>query len=173
LLTSGGVSVGTYDFTREVLRELGAQMRFWRVKIRPGGPLGFGLLHGIPWLGLPGNPVSAMVTFELFGRPAIRRLRGEAMPFPRSFDVVIDEEVSIAAPLTHFFRIVLERDFDGIPHARLTGPQGSGLLTSMARADALLVVPLEQFGRGPVPAGATLRALPLGASAGLAADLGL
>lgn len=173
LLTSGGVSVGTYDFTREVLRELGAQMRFWRVRIRPGGPLGFGLLHGIPWLGLPGNPVSAMVTFELFGRPAIRRLRGEALPFPRSFDVVIDEEVSIAAPLTHFFRIVLERASDGIPHARLTGPQGSGLLTSMSRADALLVVPLEQFGRGPVAAGTTLRALPLGERALLATELGL
>jgi molybdopterin molybdotransferase len=173
LLTSGGVSVGTYDFTREVLRELGAQMRFWRVRIRPGGPLGFGLLHGIPWLGLPGNPVSAMVTFELFGRPAIRRLRGETLLFPRSFHVVIDEEVSIAAPLTHFFRIVLERGNDDVPHARLTGPQGSGLLTSMSRADALLVIPLEQFGRGPVPAGTTLRALPLGERAVLAADLGL
>jgi molybdopterin molybdotransferase len=173
LLTSGGVSVGTYDFTREVLREMGAQMRFWRVKIRPGGPLGFGLLNGVPWLGLPGNPVSAMVTFELFGRPAIRRLRGEALPFPRSFDVVVDEEVSIAAPLTHFFRIVLQRRDGTIPHARLTGPQGSGLLTSMSRADALLVVPLEQFGRGPVTAGTTMRALPLGDNAFLAADLQL
>ena len=114
-----------------------------------------------------------MVTFELFGRPAIRRLRGETLLFPRSFDVVIDEEVSIAAPLTHFFRIVLERGNDDVPHARLTGPQGSGLLTSMSRADALLVVPLEQFGRGAVPAGTRLRALPLGERAALTADLGL
>jgi molybdopterin molybdotransferase len=162
LLTSGGVSVGTFDYTRQVLRDLGAEMRFWRVKIRPGGPLGFGLLRGMPWLGLPGNPVSAMVTFELFGRPLIRRLRGEKLPFPRTFDVIVDEEVSIAAPLTHFFRVVLEPPSDGIPHVRLTGPQGSGLLTSMAKADALLIVPLEQYGRGAVPAGTTLRAIPLG-----------
>jgi molybdopterin molybdotransferase len=171
LLTSGGVSVGAFDFTRQVLRELGADMRFWRAKIRPGGPLGFGLLGDIPWLGLPGNPVSAMVTFELFARPAIRRLRGEPLAFPRTVDVVLDEEVSIAAPLTHFFRVLLTRDDSGTLRARLTGPQGSGLLTSMSRADALLVVPLDRYGRGPVPAGTVLRALPLGESALLAADL--
>ena len=174
LFTSGGVSVGVFDFTRQVLRELGAEMRFWRVKIRPGGPLGFGFLGDIPWLGLPGNPVSAMVTFELFGRPAIRQLRGEAKPFPQTFDVVLDEPVSIAAPLTHFFRVVIRRDGErGVPRARLTGPQGSGLLTSMARADALLVVPLEQFGRGPIPAGTTMRAIPLRESALLSGDLAL
>ena len=162
LLTSGGVSVGTFDFTREVLRELGAKMRFWRVKIRPGGPVGFGLLGDTPWLGLPGNPVSAMVTFELFARPAIRRLRGERRVFPAPITVTMKEEVSISAPLTHFLRAVLTADDDGVTRARLTGPQGSGLLTSMARANALLVVPLEQFGRGPVSVGATLSALPLG-----------
>jgi molybdopterin molybdotransferase len=172
LLTSGGVSVGTFDYTRQVLRELGADMRFWRVKIRPGGPLGFGILGGVPWLGLPGNPVSAMVTFELFARPAIRRLRGEPTPFPHTFDVVIDDEVTIAAPLTHFLRIVLTPSCGGLPHARLTGPQGSGLLTSMAKADALLIVPLEQFGHGPVAPGTTLRAIPLG-DRGLFADLAL
>jgi molybdopterin molybdotransferase len=173
VITSGGVSVGTFDFTREVLRELGALMRFWRVRIRPGGPLGFGLLAGVPWLGLPGNPVSAMVTFELFGRPAIRKLRGETRPYPHVFTAVMEEEVSIAAPLTHFFRARIRRDDRGVAHARLTGPQGSGLLTSMARADALVVVPLEQFGRGPVPAGAALAAVPLGDGAQLAAELSL
>jgi molybdopterin molybdotransferase len=171
LITSGGVSVGTFDFTREVLRELGAQMRFWRAKIRPGGPLGFGLLGSTPWLGLPGNPVSAMVTFELFARPAIRRLRGEQLLFPRPLAVVTEEEVTISAPLTHFLRVTVRQDGDGALHARLTGPQGSGLLTSMARADALLIVPLEQFGRGAIPAGTTMRALPLGERAMLAADL--
>jgi molybdopterin molybdotransferase len=114
-----------------------------------------------------------MVTFELFGKPAIRRLRGEQHPFPRVVDVVTDDEVSIAAPLMHFFRVTLASDAAGALHARLTGPQGSGLLTSMARADALLVVPLEQFGRGPVPPGMTLRALPLGESAMLGAELAL
>ena len=170
ILTSGGVSVGTFDFTREVLRELGATMRFWRVKIRPGGPMGFGVLGSTPWLGLPGNPVSAMVTFELFARPAIRRLRGERLPFPRSILVTVDEDVSIGAPLTHFLRAVVSQDDAGTLRARLTGPQGSGLLTSMSRADVLLVVPLEQFGRGAIPAGTQLRALPLGERGLLAAE---
>lgn len=164
LLTTGGVSVGTFDFTREVLRELGANMRFWRVKIRPGGPLGFGLLGNTPWLGLPGNPVSALVTFELFARPALRRLRGERRIFPAPLTATLDEEMTISAPLTHFLRVTLRTDESGAIRARLTGPQGSGLLTSMSRADALLVVPLGQFGRGPVPAGATLSVLPLGES---------
>jgi molybdopterin molybdotransferase len=171
LLTTGGVSVGTFDFTREVLRELGATMRFWRVKIRPGGPLGFGLLGDTPWLGLPGNPVSAMVTFEVFGRPAIRRLRGERRVFPAPLTVTLDEDVSISAPLTHFLRVVLTPDESGVMHARLTGPQGSGLLTSMARADALLVVPLDRFGRGPVAAGTTLPAWPLGDGGMLTTEL--
>jgi molybdopterin molybdotransferase len=162
LLTSGGVSVGVFDYTRDVLAALGAVMHFWRVRIRPGGPLGFGRLGETPWLGLPGNPVSAMVTFELFARPAIRRLRGERAIFPRPIPVVLDEDIAIGAPLTHFLRVVLAPAADGRLHVRLTGSQGSGLLTSVARADALLVVPLEQFGRGPVPAGTTMQALPLG-----------
>jgi molybdopterin molybdotransferase len=170
LLTSGGVSVGAFDFTREVLESLGATMHFWRVRIRPGGPLGFGRLGAMSWLGLPGNPVSAMVTFELFGRPAIRKLRGERAIFPRAITVVLDEEVSIGAPLTHFLRAVVFSAADGTLRARLTGPQGSGLLTSMARADALLVVPLEQFGRGPFPAGTVVRAIPLGDRASLTTD---
>ena len=170
LLTSGGVSVGAFDFTRDVLAALGATMHFWRVRIRPGGPLGFGRLGATPWLGLPGNPVSAMVTFELFARPAIRRLRGERAIFPRPIPVVLDEEITIGAPLTHFLRVVLAPDAEGRVHARLTGPQGSGLLTSMARADALLVVPLDRFGKGPLPAGTTLRALALGERASLATE---
>jgi molybdopterin molybdotransferase len=84
--------------------------------------------------------------------------------------VVLDEPVSIGAPLTHFLRVVLSSSDDGRVHARLTGPQGSGLLTSMSRADALLVVPLEQFGQGPVPAGTALRAIPLGERAALTTD---
>lgn len=170
LVTSGGVSVGAFDFTRDVLAALNAAMHFWRVRIRPGGPFGFGRLGATPWLGLPGNPVSAMVTFELFARPAIRRLRGERAIFPRPMAVVLDEPVSIGAPLTHFLRVTLSSGDDGVIRARLTGPQGSGLLTSMSRADALLVVPLEQFGHGPVAAGTTLRAIPLGERAALTTD---
>ena len=171
LLTSGGVSVGEFDLTRAVLTELGATMRFWRARIRPGGPVGFGLLGAMPWLGLPGNPVSSMVTFELFARPLIRRLRGERLLFPRPVEVVVDETISIAAPLTHFLRIQMTTGVDGQAHARLTGPQGSGLLTSMARANALLVVPAERYERGPVSAGETLLALPLGDAAHLSADV--
>jgi molybdopterin molybdotransferase len=171
LITTGGVSVGEFDFTREVLRELGTVMRFWRVRIRPGGPLGFGLLDSMPWLGLPGNPVSALVTFELFARPAIRRLRGECLLFPQAMPVVVDEPITIGAPLTHFLRAVVTVGADGVAHARLTGPQGSGLLTSMARANALLIVPLERYGTPAVAPGEYLRAIPVGNEPMLAPEL--
>jgi len=140
LLTTGGVSVGAFDYTREVLTELGATMRFWRVRIRPGAPVGFGIFQGAPWLGLPGNPVSTLVTFELFARPALRKMQGHRLPFRRTVPVRLAEPVSLGAPLTHFLRAVVTPTPDGYA-ARLTGPQGSGLLTSMARANALLVVP--------------------------------
>jgi molybdopterin molybdotransferase len=139
LLTTGGVSVGEFDYTRSVLAELGATHRFWRVRIRPGAPVGFGLLRGTPWLGLPGNPVSTLVTFELFARPAIRKMMGHALLFRRPAPVRLGESVTIAAPLTHFLRAEVSRR-QGELVARLTGPQGSGLLSSMARANALLIV---------------------------------
>lgn len=148
ILTSGGVSAGAFDFTRPVLNELGLEPRFWRVRIRPGGPVGFGLLRGIPWLGLPGNPVSTLVTFELFARPAIRRMHGHAAPFRRVERIRLGEHVSISAPLTHFLRAVVTEGPDGAT-ARLTGPQGSGLLTSMARADALLIIPHDRPSLSP------------------------
>jgi molybdopterin molybdotransferase len=158
LITSGGVSVGAYDFTKDVLRELGADLRLWRIRMRPGAPLGFGMLGALPWLGLPGNPVSAMVTFELFARPLIRRQLGHARVFRPAIDVRVNDDISLAAPLTHFFRAVVEWG-EGGATASLTGPQGSGLLTSMARANALLVVPPD---RQTVARGETLRALLLG-----------
>jgi molybdopterin molybdotransferase len=143
LVTSGGVSVGAFDFTKDVLISLGAQLHLWRVAMRPGAPLGFGTLGTMPWLGLPGNPVSAMVTFEVFARPLIRKLRGEAHLFRRAVEVRLREDIAIAAPLTHFMRAIIEWERDG-PWARLTGPQGSGLLTSMARADALVIIPPDR-----------------------------
>src|SRR5439155_14137214 len=76
LVTTAGVSVGEHDHVRMVLEELGLQLRFWRIRMRPGAPVGFGLIAGRPWIGLPGNPVSTMVTFELFVRPAIRKMIG-------------------------------------------------------------------------------------------------
>ncbi len=141
LLTSGGVSVGEYDHTRRVLESLGGTLDFWRVRIRPGAPLGFGSLNGVPWLGLPGNPVSTMVTFELFARPALLRMQGLSRVFARPVRVRAAERITTSARLTHFMRGVVEPAADGALEARLTGPQGSGLLTSMARANALLIVP--------------------------------
>jgi molybdopterin molybdotransferase len=126
--------------------------------MRPGAPIGFGRLFGAPWLGLPGNPVSALVTFELFGRPLLRTLAGATRPHRRTVPVVLDEEVVLRAPLTHFLRCVLADGEDESLHARLTGGQSSGMLTSMSAADALLIVPPEPM---TVAAGTRLRALPL------------
>jgi molybdopterin molybdotransferase len=141
IVTSAGASVGEFDYTRQVLESLGAELKFWRVRMRPGAPLGFGMLGATPWIGLPGNPVSAMVTFELFVRPVIRRMLGCARLFRRAVSVVLEEPVAIGARLTHFLRAIVRVTGDGTLTARLTGPQGSGILTSMSRANALLVVP--------------------------------
>jgi molybdopterin molybdotransferase len=161
VITSGGVSVGEFDFTRDVVRRLGGTLALWRVRMRPGAPLGFGTLFDVPWLGLPGNPVSALVTFELFARPLIRTLAGHHHPHRRTIDVVSAEAIRLGAPLTHFLRVTLERGDAALPCARLTGSQSSGMLTSMARADALLIVPPEPV---DLPAGTRLRAIPLGES---------
>lgn len=157
LVTSAGISVGEHDFVKPVLEELGAELRFWKLRMRPGAPVGFGLLRGIPWVGLPGNPVSTMVTFELFVRPAIRKMAGHALPFRRSVPVRAAEKITLGPTLQHFLRAVVTDTPRG-PEARLTGPQGSGILTSMVKANALLVIP---EGQHETPAGATVQALPL------------
>ncbi len=144
ILTSAGASVGAFDYTRDVLAALGAELDFWKVRMRPGAPIGFGSLHGTPWIGLPGNPVSVMVTFELFVRPVLRRMLGHRRLFRHPVPVVLEETVTIGARLTHFLRGIVSVRHDGVLTARLTGPQGSGILTSMARANALLVVPEER-----------------------------
>ena len=141
ILTSGGVSVGDFDYTRDVVNALGGELSLWRVRMRPGAPLGFGRLFGVPWLGLPGNPVSALVTFELFARPLLRALAGHRRPHRRLIQVTLQDEVELSAPLTHYLRVVLSDGPEGETVARLTGPQSSGMLTSMAAADALVVIP--------------------------------
>jgi len=159
LVTTAGVSVGEHDLVRDVLQELGGELKLWRVQMRPGAPLGFGSLHGKPWIGLPGNPVSTMVTFELFVRPAIRRLAGHTLPFRRTVPVVVQETITLGPKLRHYLRAIVQADAPDQPlAARLTGPQGSGILTSMARANALLIVPEDM---PAVPVGAALRALVL------------
>jgi molybdopterin molybdotransferase len=123
--------------------------------MRPGAPVGFGLLGEVPWIGLPGNPVSTMVTYELFVRPAIRKMMGHTRPFRRSVAVRAAEPISLKPKLQHFLRGIVTEGASG-PEARLTGPQGSGILTSMARANALLVIP---EGQHETPVGAPVQAL--------------
>jgi molybdopterin molybdotransferase len=157
LVTTAGISVGEHDYVRSVLEELGAVQRFWKLRMRPGAPVGFGLLGDVPWIGLPGNPVSTMVTFELFVRPAIRKMCGHPLPFRRAVSVRLAEPVSVKPKLQHFLRAIVSETSDG-PEARLTGPQGSGILTSMVLANALLVLPEGQF---ETPAGASVQAIRL------------
>jgi molybdopterin molybdotransferase len=116
------------------------------------------MLNDVPWLGLSGNPVSAMVSFELFVRPALRKMQGHANLFRRTVTVTLEEDVKIGAKLTHFLRANVTRGEDGTLTARLTGLQSSGALTSMAKANALLIVPETS---PTVAKGAQLKALML------------
>lgn len=144
LVTTAGISVGEHDYLRAVIEEMGGVLKFWKLRMRPGAPVGFGLLGAVPWIGLPGNPVSTMVTFELFVRPAIRVMSGHGQPFRRSVPVKMAEAVSLKPKLQHFLRAIVTETPSG-REARLTGPQGSGILTSMVKANAMLVIPEGQF----------------------------
>jgi molybdopterin molybdotransferase len=155
LVTTAGISVGEHDFVRQVLEELGGELRFWKLRMRPGAPVGFGVLGSVPWIGLPGNPVSTMVTFELFVRPAIRTMMGHSLPFRRTVSVRASEAITVKPKLQHFLRGIVSQGEHGL-EARLTGPQGSGILTSMAHANALLILPEGQF---ETPVGTSVRAL--------------
>jgi len=170
LITSAGISAGEFDYLRPVLAEAGVTLDVWRVRMRPGAPLGFGWLGKMPWIGLPGNPVSTMVTFELFVRPVMRRMLGHTRLFRRPIPVTLEEPVKIGAALTHFLRAIVSVKPDGTLSARLTGPQGSGILTSMSVANALLVIPQE---RPRVEAGETVNAILLSDDAQLATHFSL
>jgi len=145
---SGGVSVGEHDHVKGALRELGVRERFWGVRLRPGKPTWFGDRDGTLAFGLPGNPVSAMVTFQLFVRPALAALQG-ADPQPRRTSAVLDEPIPRHARREQAVRVRLRADHDGW-HARSTGAQGSHMLTSMLGADALALI---DVGDGEVAAG--------------------
>ena len=139
LLSSAGVSVGELDLVKAALTDAGAELHLWQVSMRPGKPITFGSLRGRPVFGLPGNPVSAMVTFELFVRPALRQMAGfRGIHRARIFAKAL-------APIDNpgfrrgYLRVMLERDGTGWG-ARLTGDQGSAILTSMVRADGLAIV---------------------------------
>lgn len=139
LLISGGVSVGDYDYVKPVLKELGAEIKFWRVRMRPGHPVVFGLLRGQPFLGLPGNPVSTMVAFEEFARPMLRRLAGYPTYFLPVMEAALQEPLTNKPGRTHFVRGILTQE-GAAAMVRSTGPQGSGILKSMTQANALIVL---------------------------------
>jgi molybdopterin molybdotransferase len=141
LVTSAGASVGEHDLVKDVLEELGMRTAFWRVRVRPGSPFSFGVANHVPVFGLPGNPVSALVTCELFVKPALRRALGRRSLYSPTVHVRVAERIATKGALTHFLRVRLSRDQDGAWLARLTGPQGSGMISSLAQADGLLVVP--------------------------------
>jgi molybdopterin molybdotransferase len=140
LLSSAGVSVGDLDLVKTALTRAGAELHLWQVSMRPGKPITFGSLRGRPVFGLPGNPVSAMVTFELFVRPALRRLGGFRAIHRLRLRAKALAPIANPGARRGYLRVVLERQ-GGEWGARLTVEQGAAILTSMVRADGLAVVP--------------------------------
>jgi molybdopterin molybdotransferase len=138
-LTSGGVSVGDFDTVKEVLAAEG-QIGFWRVRMKPGKPLAFGHIGEVPVLGLPGNPVSAMVSFETFVRPAILKMLGAANGQRPRVEATLMEAVRRKDERRHFVRVCVKWQ-EGEYRACLTGGQGSGILSSMVKANGLAIIP--------------------------------
>ena len=140
LVSSAGVSVGELDLVRAALERSGAELHLWQVSMRPGKPITFGTREGRPVFGLPGNPVSAMVTFELFVRPALRRMVGaDAIDRPRLRARAL-QPIANPGSRRGYLRVTLEEMATGYG-ARLTGDQGSAILRSMVLADGLAIVP--------------------------------
>jgi molybdopterin molybdotransferase len=140
LVTSAGVSVGELDLVREALVNAGADLHLWKVNMRPGKPITFGSLGGRPVFGLPGNPVSAMVTFELFVRPLLLTMQGHRRPARPTVRATALARIVNRGSRRAYLRVVLELR-DGRWEARLTGDQGSGILRSMVAADGLAILP--------------------------------
>ena len=139
IISSGGVSVGDFDFVKDVMGEIGNAMHFWQVAMRPGKPLAFGAIEGVPLFGLPGNPVSAMVSFEQFVRPSLLKMQGHKKIFRQTAKAVCAQEVQKSAGFKHFIRAVVKKEKDQYV-ASTTGAQGSGILKSMVIANALIVM---------------------------------
>jgi molybdopterin molybdotransferase len=138
ILSTAGVSVGAFDYVREVVERSG-KLEFWRVNMRPGKPLAFGSYRDIPFVGLPGNPVSAFVGFEVFVRPALHRLAGLPTDRRPSYQVRLAEPLESDGRESYLRAAIYYQD--GQWHARLAGHQGSGNLRSLVQANALLIVP--------------------------------
>jgi len=142
VLANGGVSVGDYDFVKDVLAELGAELVFWRVRQKPGKPLAFWQISGKPVFGIPGNPVSAWIAIEEYVRPALRKMMGHRLLFRPQRGARLEEPYNKGADRDrlHFLRVRAEKREEGW-WARSTGPQGSGILTSLSQANALALIP--------------------------------
>jgi molybdopterin molybdotransferase len=137
IVSSAGVSVGAYDVVKSVVDSLGG-LNFWKVNVRPGKPLAFGQVRNIPFIGLPGNPVSALVTFDVFARPAILKMMGKPLNI-----AIVEAEAGEQIPSDgrqSYIRVTLTRSGDRLI-ARPTGTQSSGALSSLVRADGLLIIP--------------------------------
>ena len=162
VLSSGGVSVGDFDFVKQVTEELGVQPRFWKVAMKPGKPVAFGVARsGAPVFGLPGNPASSMVAFELFVRPALRKMAGFASGWERPrATVILDEPYLHDGKRRHFLRGVLRREGE-LLRARRHSAQGSGMLRSMVGVNALIEIPESA---GALAAGDRVQALLLEAT---------
>jgi molybdopterin molybdotransferase len=157
IVTSGGVSLGDYDLVKDVLRSEG-EVAIWQVRMKPGKPLAFGQIGRTPLLGVPGNPVAAAISFIIFGRPAIRKMLGHQVTEPRMVDVIAADGIDNRGQRRHYVRVRLEPADGGPPLARIAGEQGAGVLSSLAAADALMIVPEELEQAQP---GMRLRAIPL------------
>ena len=143
IISSGGVSVGDYDLVKDILKELGAEMKFWKVAMRPGQPLAFGVIEGKPTFGLPGNPVSCMVSFEQFVRPSILKASGYRQIFRPLIEARLKESINKKVGKKYFIRCIVSME-EGKYVVTTTGEQGSGILMSMVRANGLIVLPEEK-----------------------------
>jgi len=139
ILTSGGVSVGDFDLVKKIMQEQG-NINFWRINMRPGKPVAFGRIGTVPLLGLPGNPVSTAVTFELFGRPLLRKMLGHTRLSKPEVEVIVEDGIQDRAMRRHYVRAYVEW-CDGSFIARTTGNQGSNIMTSLLHANAFVIVP--------------------------------
>jgi molybdopterin molybdotransferase len=159
VITSGGVSVGDADHTRAALVEQG-ELGFWKIAIRPGRPLACGRLgpRGVPFLGLPGNPVAAMVTFREFAAPLLARLQGRAAAAPERLTALADQALASRVGRVDLMRGVYRCDADGRLRVAVTGAQGSGILSSMVQANCLIEIAAE---RAAVAAGEAVTIQPL------------
>lgn len=158
VLSTGGVSMGAFDLVRQTLADLGVAERFWKVAMRPGKPLTFGMRSGTPVFGLPGNPVSSLVCFYLYVRPALRAMLGLAGLHLPVVNATATENIRTAEGLTEFVRCTVDGE-PGTYHVRPTGAQGSHVLRSLSLGDALLISPPEV---STIESGSAVRVMLLG-----------